>query len=71
MYFYFRKNVVLFYLYSCEAIIAMAHKLNLKVIGEGIETKSQHQLLAAINIDYCQGYLFSKPLPADQFEMLL
>jgi diguanylate cyclase (GGDEF)-like protein len=54
----------------CEAIIAMAHKLKLKVIGEGIETEDQHQLLSDINLDYCQGYLFSKPLPADQFETL-
>jgi diguanylate cyclase (GGDEF)-like protein len=52
----------------CEAIIAMAHKLNLKVIAEGIETKDQYILLSGIDLDYCQGYLFSKPLPADQIE---
>jgi len=52
----------------CEAIIVMAHKLGLKVIAEGIETEQQKQLLADMNCDYGQGYLFSKPLSRDVFE---
>ena len=55
----------------CEAIIAMAHKLELSVIAEGIETSSQEKVLLKAGCDYGQGYLFSKPLPADQFHALV
>jgi EAL domain-containing protein (putative c-di-GMP-specific phosphodiesterase class I) len=55
----------------CEAIIVMAHKLGMKVIAEGVETKEQKQLLQAIDCDYAQGYYFSKPIPADLFEEIL
>jgi diguanylate cyclase (GGDEF)-like protein/PAS domain S-box-containing protein len=51
----------------CEAIIVMAHKLNLKVIAEGVETRQQRDLLAAVGCDYAQGYLFSKAVPAEEF----
>jgi len=54
-----------------EAIIVMAHKLGLKVIAEGVETEGQRDLLAAVNCDFAQGYLYSKPLPAKDFEELL
>jgi len=55
----------------CEAIIVMAHKLGIKVIAEGIETKQQWQLLSNAGCDYGQGYLFSKPLPVEQFEEMM
>jgi diguanylate cyclase (GGDEF)-like protein/PAS domain S-box-containing protein len=55
----------------CEAIIVMAHKLDMKVIAEGIETQEQLDLLIAADCDYGQGYLFSRPLPPDEFEKLL
>ena len=55
----------------CEAIIVMAHKLGMKVIAEGVETEEQRDLLAAAGCDYWQGYLFSKPVPAEEFERLL
>lgn len=55
----------------CEAIIVMAHKLGIKVIAEGIETQQQYDLLMAAGCDYGQGYLFSKPVPAEEFEKLL
>jgi EAL domain-containing protein (putative c-di-GMP-specific phosphodiesterase class I) len=55
----------------CEAIIMMAHKLGLKVIAEGVETDEQCLLLTDIGCDYGQGYLFSKPLAIDEFELLL
>lgn len=55
----------------CEAIIVMAHKLNMKVIAEGVETTVQRDLLIAAGCDYAQGYLFSKPVPKDAFETLL
>jgi diguanylate cyclase (GGDEF)-like protein/PAS domain S-box-containing protein len=55
----------------CEAIIVMSHKLGMKVIAEGIETEEQRNLLTAAGCDYGQGYLFSTPVPAEQFEELL
>lgn len=54
----------------CEAIVVMAHKLGLKVIAEGVETEEQRNLLHHIGCDYGQGYLYSKPVPADEFEKL-
>jgi diguanylate cyclase (GGDEF)-like protein/PAS domain S-box-containing protein len=54
----------------CEAIIVMAHKLGIKVIAEGVETKTQNQLLKDFGCDYGQGYLYSKPVPASDFEAL-
>ncbi|MBV2234015.1 MAG: EAL domain-containing protein [Sterolibacterium sp.] len=54
-----------------EAIIVMAHKLGLKVVAEGVETAAQRDLLVSVGCDYAQGYLFAKPLPAEEFEQLL
>lgn len=53
-----------------EAIIAMAHKLGMKVVAEGVETIEQRDLLAKAGCDYGQGYLFAKPMPGAQFESL-
>ncbi len=55
----------------CEAIIAMAHKLGMKVVAEGVETVEQQELLKAAGCDYGQGFLFSRPVPVDEFERLL
>jgi EAL domain-containing protein (putative c-di-GMP-specific phosphodiesterase class I) len=55
----------------CEAIVTMAHKLGLKVIAEGVEAEQQRGLLTQIGCDYGQGYLFSRPLPVDEFEQFL
>ncbi|CAD6875462.1 putative bifunctional diguanylate cyclase/phosphodiesterase [Methylomonas fluvii] len=54
----------------CEAIIAMAHVLGMKVIAEGVETVEQRDLLIKAGCDYGQGYLFSKPVTAEEFEKL-
>jgi diguanylate cyclase (GGDEF)-like protein len=55
----------------CEAIIAMAHKLGILVIAEGIETLDQLKSLTEFGCDYGQGYYFHKPLPQEEFERLL
>ncbi len=55
----------------CEAIIAMAHKLEIKVIAEGVETEIQRQLLFDMGCDYGQGFLYSMPVPPEQMERLL
>ncbi|MEJ7808483.1 MAG: EAL domain-containing protein [Telluria sp.] len=55
----------------CEAIIVMSHKLNLKVIAEGVETQQQCDMLRHAGCDYGQGFLFGMPLPAAEFEALL
>ena len=54
----------------CEAIIAMAHALGLKVVAEGVETRVQRALLVDAGCDYAQGYMFAHPLPAEQFEAM-
>lgn len=50
-----------------ESIIRMAHQLSLSVIAEGIETAEQEAALQAMGCEEGQGYLYSKPLPADTF----
>jgi EAL domain-containing protein (putative c-di-GMP-specific phosphodiesterase class I) len=50
-----------------RAILAMAHALRLKVVAEGVETEKQLGFLRKIGCDEVQGYLLSKPLPADDF----
>jgi diguanylate cyclase (GGDEF)-like protein/PAS domain S-box-containing protein len=54
----------------CEAIIVMAHKLGLKVVAEGVETRVQRALLQDAACDYAQGFIFGRPMPADEFEAL-
>jgi len=55
----------------CEAIIVMAHALNIEVIAEGIETQEQLDLLSKMGCDYGQGYLFSRPVCQDDFNKFL
>lgn len=54
-----------------EAIIVMAHKLGIKTIAEGVETKEQRDMLFGFGCDYFQGYYFSRPVPIAEFEKLL
>ena len=54
-----------------EAIVAMAKTLKIKVVAEGVETPTQLDVLKRLRCDYSQGYLFSKPVSADDFAQLL
>lgn len=54
-----------------RTIIAMAQSLELDVIAEGVETEEQRQLLLNKGCKSFQGFLFSKPVPVDQFKVLL
>jgi len=51
-----------------QAIIALAHGLRLRVVAEGVERADQYDYLRGLGNDEYQGYLFSKPLPADEVE---
>lgn len=50
----------------CAGIMALAHKLDMHVVAEGVETSEQHAALAAANCDLFQGFLFSQPMSAAQ-----
>jgi diguanylate cyclase (GGDEF)-like protein/PAS domain S-box-containing protein len=54
-----------------KAIIDLAHALGLTVTAEGVETEKQQITLTTLNCDTVQGYLFSRPLPAQGIEELL
>ena len=52
-------------------IISMAHRMNLTIVAEGIETREQMERLQSLGCDYAQGYFFAKPMPITEFEELL
>ena len=54
-----------------QAIIGMAHQLNLDVIAEGVETEEQAELLRRWNCNAFQGYLLGRPMTAESFQALL
>ncbi|MGB7421558.1 MAG: EAL domain-containing protein [Comamonas sp.] len=49
----------------CNAIIAMAHQLGIRVIAEGVQTREQHEFLRAQGCDLGQGYWYGRPVSAD------
>jgi diguanylate cyclase (GGDEF)-like protein/PAS domain S-box-containing protein len=52
-------------------VISLAHSMRLSVVAEGVETQEQAQILRKLSCDEMQGYLFSRPLPADELAALL
>ncbi len=54
-----------------KAIIATSHSLGLTTVAEGVETEAQSGFLAANGCNEFQGYLFSRPVPAGEFEKLM
>ena len=53
------------------AIVGLAHSLNLEVVAEGVEDTEQLAFLRSLDCEEIQGYLYSKPLPAEEFEKLI
>jgi len=53
------------------AVIALAHSLELKVVAEGVEQPAQMDYLRGLNCDIAQGYLYGRPMPADEFMALV
>jgi diguanylate cyclase (GGDEF)-like protein/PAS domain S-box-containing protein len=49
-----------------RAVIELGRALDLKVVAEGVEEGDQHAALQALGCDFAQGYLFSRPLPAEE-----
>lgn len=54
-----------------STILAMAENLQLNVVAEGVETKKDVEFLSQNNVKIAQGYYFSKPLPAEEFDVFL
>jgi diguanylate cyclase (GGDEF)-like protein/PAS domain S-box-containing protein len=54
-----------------QAVTAMAHNMKMRVVAEGVETAAQLSFLQETDCDEAQGFLFSKPLPAEEFAELL
>ena len=50
------------------AILTLAHQLDIRVVAEGVETESQERFLRDHACDVVQGFLFGKPMSADQIE---
>ncbi|MBH8565264.1 EAL domain-containing response regulator [Nostoc sp. CENA67] len=70
---YFIHNVAQDYQKSAitKALIEMAHNLNMQVVAEGVETEAELSFLRENNCNAMQGFLFSLPLPAAEFENFL
>ncbi|NVK38664.1 MAG: EAL domain-containing protein, partial [Gammaproteobacteria bacterium] len=54
-----------------QTAIHMAHNLGMSVVAEGVESERCYKLLKDMGCDMCQGYHFSRPVPAEQFNSLL
>ena len=54
-----------------RAIVVLAHTLKLETVAEGIETKEQYAMVQKLGCDRAQGYIFSRPAPAFEFQELI
>lgn len=54
-----------------EAIVSMAHALDMRVVAEGVETPEQLAALQALGCEEVQGYYISRPVPAAEADLLL
>lgn len=55
--------------YICKLIIKLAQDLNKKIVAEGVETQDQIEFLSNFEVDIVQGFIYSKPQPAEQVEV--
>ena len=53
-----------------SAVVKLAHALGLQVVAEGVETERQFEVLRSLDCDFAQGFLFSRPVPADELTAL-
>jgi EAL domain-containing protein (putative c-di-GMP-specific phosphodiesterase class I) len=54
-----------------QTIISLSKAMGFSVIAEGVETEEQRGVLSSMGCDSFQGYLFSRPLPVEEFELLM
>ena len=54
-----------------QAVVQLAHSLNIDVVAEGVETVEQANRLKNLGCEYAQGYLFAKPMEPGQIEKVL
>lgn len=54
-----------------RSMVVVAHELNLKVVAEGIETMSEELFMKGLAVEYVQGFLYARPMPAAELEQWL
>ena len=54
-----------------ENVVNMCRQLSIQTVAEGIETEEIQDIIRGIGVSYLQGYLYSKPVPADEFERMI
>ena len=54
-----------------SAVVELAHALGMTVVAEGVETIEQHELLASLGTDACQGFYFARPMTADDLDTMM
>jgi len=54
-----------------RAMVAIAHELRLLVVAEGVESEAEAKFLKGIGVEYVQGFLYARPMPAQEFEAWL